>query len=166
MCKSFIHYINIYRTIFLPIVLYGCVTWFLTLREEHRLWVFENRVLRKIFGPKKDQVTGKWRKLHNWELNDLYSSPSIVHVIKSRRMRWAVHVACMGARRCIYRVLLGKPEGKRPLGRLRHRWEDYIKMGLQKGGWGAGQVVGTCKCGNELWGFIKCGEFLDQLRNG
>ena len=87
---------KIYRTIILPVVLYGCETWSLTLREERRMRVFENRVLRTIFGPKRDGVTGEWRKLHNEERNDLYSSPSIVRVIKSRRMRWAVHVALMG----------------------------------------------------------------------
>ena len=92
--------IKIYRTIILPVVLYGCETWSLTLREEHRLRVFENRVLRRIFGPKSDGVTGQWRKLHNVELNDLYSSSNIVRVIKSRRMRWAGHVARMGERRC------------------------------------------------------------------
>jgi len=105
----------IYRTIILPVVLYGCETWSLTLREERRLRVFENRMLRRIFGPKRDEVTEEWRKLNNEELNDLYSSPSIVRVIKSRRMRWAGHVARMGERRGLYRVLVGKPEGKRPL---------------------------------------------------
>ena len=88
--------IKIYRTIILPVVLCGCETWLLTLREEHRLRVFENRVLRRIFGAKRDGVTGEWRKLHNEELNDLYCSPNIVRVIKSRRMRWADHVAHMG----------------------------------------------------------------------
>ena len=87
--------IKIYRTIILPVVLYGCETWSLTLREEHRLRVFENRVLRRIFGPRRDGVTVDWRKLHNEELNDLYSSSNIVQVIKSRRMRWAGHVARM-----------------------------------------------------------------------
>ena len=87
--------IKIYRTIILPIVLYGCETWSLTLREEHRLRVFENRLLRRIFGPKRDRVTREWRKLHNEELNDVYSSPNIVRVIKSRRMRWAGHVVRM-----------------------------------------------------------------------
>ena len=86
-------------------------------------------MLRRIFGPKRDEVTGAWRKLHNEELNDLYCSPNIVWVIKSRRMGWAGHVACMGERRGIYRVLVGTPEGKRPLGRTRHRWEDN-KMDL------------------------------------
>jgi len=94
----------------LPVVLYGCETWSLTLREEHRLRVFENRVLRKLFGPKRDEVTGEWRKLHNEELNNLYSSPNILRVIKSRRMGWAGHVARMGEGRGVYRVLVGKPE--------------------------------------------------------
>ena len=88
--------IKIYRTIILPVVLYGYETWSLTLREERRLRVFENRVLRKVFGPKRNEVTGDWRKLHNEELNDLYSLPNIVRVVKSRRMRWAGHVARMG----------------------------------------------------------------------
>ena len=99
--------IKIYRTIILPVVFYGCETWSLTLREEHRLRVFENRVLR-IFGPRRDEVTGEWRKLHNEELNDLYSSPNIVRVIKSRRMRWAGHVACMEEGRGVHRVLVGE----------------------------------------------------------
>jgi hypothetical protein len=128
--------IKIYRTIILPVVLYGCKTWSLTLREEHRLRVFENRVVRGIFGPKRDGVTGEWRRLHNEELNDLYSPPNIIRVIKSRRMRWAGHVACMGEGRGAYRILLGRPEGRRPLGRPRRRWEDNIKMDLQEVGWG------------------------------
>jgi len=108
----------------------------LTLREECRLRVFENRVLRRIFGPKRAGITGEWRKLHNEELNGLHSSPNILQVIKSRRMRWAGHVACKGERRGVYRVLVGKPEGKRPLGRPRRRWEDNIKMDLQEVGCG------------------------------
>jgi len=92
--------------------------------------VFENRVPR-IFGPKRDEVTGEWRKLQNEELNDLYSSPTIFRVIKSRKMRWAGHIARMGARIGVYRVLMGKPEGKRPRGRPRLRWKDNIKMDLQ-----------------------------------
>jgi hypothetical protein len=87
---------RICKTIILPVILYGCKTWSLTLREEHRLRVFENKVLRRIFGTKKDEVTGRRRKLHNEELRDLYSSPSIIRVIKSRRMKWAGHVARMG----------------------------------------------------------------------
>src|SRR5215475_6099359 len=130
--------IKIYRTIIQPVVLYGCETWSLTLREEHRLRVFENRVLRRVFVPKRDEVTGEWRKLHKEELKDLYSSPSIVRVVKSRRMRWAGHVARMGEERGVHmvlvgkpEVLVGKPEGKRPLGRPRRRWEDNIKVDLQ-----------------------------------
>ena len=113
--------IKIYRTIILPVVLYECDTWSLTLREEHRLRVFENRVLRRIFEPNREGVTGEWRKLHNEELNDLYFSPNIVRVIKWRRMRWVGHVACIGEKRGVYRVLVGKHEGKRPLGRPRLR---------------------------------------------
>jgi hypothetical protein len=94
--------------------------------------VFENRVLRRIFGPKRDEVTGEWRKLHSRELHNLYSSPDIIRQIKSRRMRWAGHVTRMGEGRNVYRVLVGKPEGKRPLGRPRRRWEDGIKMDLRE----------------------------------
>jgi len=117
---------KIYRNIILPVVLYGCETWSLTLREERRLRVFENRVLRRIFGPMRDEVTRVWRKLHTEELNDLYSSLNIFRVIKSRRMKWAGHIAYIGERRGIYKVLVGKPEGKRRLGRPRRRWEDNI----------------------------------------
>jgi hypothetical protein len=114
--------IRIYKMIILPVVLYECETWSLTLREEHRLRVFDNRVLRRIFGPKRDEVTGEWRKLHNKELNDLSSSPSIIRIIKLQRMRWASHVARMGEKRNAYSSLVRKPEGKRPLGRQRRRW--------------------------------------------
>jgi len=117
-------------------VVYGCETWSLALRDERRLRVFENRVLRRIFGPKKDEVTVQWSKLHNEELNDLYSSPNIVRVIKSRRMRWAGHVARRGKRRGVYRVFVEKPEEKIPLGRPRRRWEDNIKMDLTEVGYG------------------------------
>jgi hypothetical protein len=97
--------------------------------------VFENRVLRGIFGPKRDAVTGEWRKLHSGELHNLYSSPDIIRQIKSNRMRWAGHVARMGEGRNVYRVLMGKPEGKRPFERLRRRWEDGIKIDLREIGW-------------------------------
>ena len=122
--------IKIYRTIILPVVLYWCETWSLTLREEMKLRVFENKVLRRIFRPRRDEVTGKWRRLHNEELNDLYCSPNIVRVIKSRRMRWVGHVVRMGEERGVYRVLVGKPEGKRPLERSWRRWVDNIRMDL------------------------------------
>ena len=104
------------------------------MREERRLRVFENRVLRRVFGPEKNEVTREWRKLRNEELSDLYYLPNIVRVVKSRRMRWAGHVARMGERRGVYRVLVGKSEGKRQLGRPRRRWEDNIKMDLQEVG--------------------------------
>jgi len=98
--------------------------------------LFENRVLRRIFGSKRDEVTRDWRKLHNDELNDLYSSRNIFRVIKSSRMRWAGHIARIGERRVVYRILVGKREGKRPLGRRRRRWEDNIKMDLKEVGCG------------------------------
>jgi hypothetical protein len=123
---------KIHKTIILPVVLYGCETWSLTLREEHRLRVFENRVLRRIFVPKRDEVTGEWRKLHNEELHNLYSSPDIIRQVKSRRMWWAGHVARMAEERKVYKILVGKPEGKRPLGRPRRRWEDGIRMDLRE----------------------------------
>ena len=118
------------------VVLYGCETWSLTLQEERKLRVFENMVLRRIFEPRRDEVTGEWTRLHNEGLNDLYSSPNIVWVIKSRRMRWAGHVVHMGEERGVYRVLLGKLEGRRPLGRPRRRWVDNIRMDLQEVGCG------------------------------
>ncbi|KAJ4438518.1 hypothetical protein ANN_14463 [Periplaneta americana] len=127
--------VRIYKTVILPVLLYGCETWTLTLREEHRFRVFENKVLRKIFGAKRDEVTGEWRKLHNTELHALYSSPDIIRNIKSRRLRWAGHVARMGESRNAYRVLVWRPEGKRPLGRPRRRWEDNIKMDLREVGY-------------------------------
>jgi hypothetical protein len=107
--------------------------------------VFENKVLRKIFGPKRDEVTGEWRKLHNKELRDLYSSPSIIRIIKSRRMRWAGHIARMGEKRNMYRLLVGMSEGKRPLGRPRHRWVDNIIMDLVEMGWGGVDWIGLAQ---------------------
>ena len=136
--------IKIYRTIILPVVLYGCETWTLTLREERKLRVFENMVLRRIFRPRRDEVTGEWRRLHNEELNDLYSSPNIVRVIKSRRMRWAGHVARMGEERgvCVGSWWGNRREGDHwgdlgvdgwiILGRISRRWDVCIWTGL---GW-------------------------------
>jgi hypothetical protein len=105
------------------------------LKEEHRLRVFENGVLRRIFGLKRDEVMGEWRKLHNDKLHDLYSTPSIIRIIKLR-MRWAGHVTRIGEKRNAYRLLVGEPEGKRPLRRPRHRWVDNIRIGLGEMGWG------------------------------
>ncbi|KAJ4449162.1 hypothetical protein ANN_00558 [Periplaneta americana] len=113
----------------------GCETCTLNLGEEHRLRAFENKVLRKIFGAKRDEIIGEWRKLHNTELHALYSSPDIIRNIKSRRLRWARYVARMGESKNAYRVLVGSPEGKRPLGRPRRRWEDNIKMDLREVGY-------------------------------
>jgi hypothetical protein len=110
-----------YKTIILPVVLYRCGTRSLTLREEHGLRVFENRVLRRIFGPKRNEMTGGWRKLYNEELHNLYCSPNIIRMITPRRMRWAENLARMGEKRNAYRILMGHPEGKRPPGRPRRR---------------------------------------------
>ena len=107
--------------------------------------MFDNMVLRKIFGPRRDEVTGEWRRFYNEELNDLYSSPNNVRVIKSRRMRWAGHVARMGEERGVYRVFLGKQEGKRPLGRPRRRWLDNIRMDLQEVGCGYMDWIGLAQ---------------------
>jgi hypothetical protein len=109
------------------------------------MFLFENRVLRRILGPKRDEVMGEWRKLHKKELRDLYSSPSIIRIIKSRRMRWTGHVARMGEKRNAYRLLVGKPEGKKPLGRLRSRWADNIGMDLGEVGCGIVDWIGLTK---------------------
>jgi hypothetical protein len=145
------------------------------MREERRLSVFENRVLRRIFGPERDEVIGEWRKLHTEELNDLYCSPNIVRVIKSRRMRWAGHAACARERRGVYRVLVWKPEGKRPLGRHRRSWEDNIRIDLKELGCGGLDWIELAQDRDRwralvtavmnLWGAIKCGELLDSLWN-
>jgi hypothetical protein len=136
--------VKIYETIMVPVVLYGCKTWSLTLREEHRLRVFETRVLRRIFGSKRDEVMGEWRKLNSGELHDLYSLPGVIRQIRSRIMWWAGHVACLGEERKLYKVLVGKPKGKRPLGRPRHRWEDGIRIDLGE--------IGLRGCGVDLPG--------------
>jgi len=137
--------IKIYRNIILPVVLYECGIWSLKLRDERRLRVFENRVLRRVFGTKRDKVAGQWRKLHNEEIRDLYSLPNIVRVVKSRRMRWVEHVAGMLEWRVVQRVLVGKPEGKRPFGIPRREWEYNIRRilgsgrGWRLGGFGSGR---------------------------
>jgi hypothetical protein len=109
-------------------------------------------VLRRIFGPKRDEATGEWRKLHNEELHDLYPTPSIIRIIKARRMRWAGHVARMGEKNNSYRLLVGKPEGRRPLGRPIHRWLDNIRMDLVEVGWGDVDLIGLAQdmAGGEL----------------
>jgi hypothetical protein len=119
------------------------------LEEERKLRVFDNRVLRRIFGLKRDEVTGEWRKLHNEGLNGMYSLSNIVRVIKSR-LRWAGHVARMGEGRGVYRVLVGKPEGERPLGRTRRRWEDNVRMDLQEVGCGCEDWIGLVQ-GRDRW---------------
>jgi hypothetical protein len=113
-----------------------------------------DQVLRRIFGTKRDEVTGEWRKLHNEELRDLYSSPSIIRIIKSRRMRWAGHVARMGEKRKAYRLLVGKPEGKRPLGRPRRRWVDNIRMDLGDVGWSDVDWIGLAQDRNRWRGVV------------
>jgi hypothetical protein len=135
-----------YKTLILSVVLYGWETWSLTLRKEHRLRVFENRVLRRIFGPKMDEVTGEWRKLHIEELHNLYSSPDIIRQVKSRRMLWVEHVARMGEGRKLYKVLVGKP-AKRPLGRPRRRWGNGIRMDLGRLAWGVWIGFDQCRAG-------------------
>ncbi|KAJ4426792.1 hypothetical protein ANN_26591 [Periplaneta americana] len=147
--------VRIYQTVILPVVLYGCETWTLTLREEQRLRVFENKVLRKIFGAKSDEVTGEWRKLHNTELHALYSSSDIIRTIKSRRLRLTGHVARMGESRNAYSVLVGRPEGKRPLGRPRRRWEDNIKVDLREVGYDGRDWINLAHDRDQWWAFVR-----------
>jgi hypothetical protein len=128
--------VKIYKTIILTVVLYGCETWSVILSEEHRLREFEKRVLRRILRSNKNEVTRKWRKLHIGGLHNLYSSPDIIRQMKARRMRWAGHVARMGEGRNVCRVLVGNPEGKRPLGRPRRRRKHAIRIDLREVGWG------------------------------
>jgi hypothetical protein len=128
--------VKIYKTIILPVVLDGCETWSLTLREEYRLSMFENRVLRRICGPKRDEVMGEWRKFHNGELHNLYLSPDIIRQIKSRKMRWVGHVAHMGEGRNVYRVLVGQPKGKNHLKDQGIDGRMGIKIDLREIGWG------------------------------
>jgi hypothetical protein len=144
--------IRIYRPIIFPVVLYGCETWSLILGKEHRLKVFENRVLRRTFGEKTDEVTGGWRKLHNEELHNFYSSPSIIRMITSRRMPWAGHAARIGEKWNAYRIVVGNAEGKRPLGRLRRRWVDNIKVDLKEIGWGGMDWINVAQDRNQRSG--------------
>jgi hypothetical protein len=129
-CPGIVKKVKIYKTIILPVVLYGCESSSLTLRKEHRLRVFENRVLRRIFGPKRDEVTGEWRKFTM--RNFIICTHPQISLGKSRRMMWMGHVARMGEERNVYKILVGKPEGKRPLGRPRRRWEDGIRMDFRE----------------------------------
>jgi hypothetical protein len=129
--------VKMYKTIILLVVSYGCETLPQSLSEELRLRVFENRVLKRIFGSRRDEETGELSKLHSEELHILYSSPNIIRQIKSRRVRWVGHVASMVEERDVYIVLVVKPEGRRPLGRPRCRWEDGIRMDLREIGWGS-----------------------------
>ena len=147
--------VKTYKTIILPVVLYGCETWSLTLREKHTLRVFENKVLRKIFGAKKDEITGEWRKLHNAMLHALYSSPNIIRNLKSRRLRWVGPVARMDQSRNTCTVLVGKPEGKRPLGRPRRRWEDNIKMDLREVGCDPGEWINLAEDGDQWQAYVR-----------
>jgi len=129
---------KIYNIVIFPTVLYGCGTWSLALTEERRLSVFEHRLLRRLFGPKRDEVTGERIKLHNAEVYDLHSSPHTIRVIKSRKICWVGHVARMRERRGTNRIMMGKHGGWKPLRRPRLRWEDNINMDLQDVGWGHG----------------------------
>jgi hypothetical protein len=117
------------------VVVYGCETWSLALKEEHRASAYESRVSRRIFGPKRGETTRGWKQLHNEELHNLYSSPNIIRMVTSRRMRWVGHVACIWAKLNVYRILVGKPEGKIPLERPKYRREDNIKMHVGGLGW-------------------------------
>jgi hypothetical protein len=154
--------VKVNKTIILPFLLYGCEMWSVTLRAQHGLRVFENRVLRRICGSKRDDVTGERTKLHNEELHNLYSSQNIISYIKSTRMKWVGHVARVGEETKVYKALMEKPEGNRLIGRSRRRQEDGIRMDLGETGWGAceadstgsghGPVTSSCKCGKQFSG--------------
>jgi hypothetical protein len=135
------------------------------LREEHRLRVFENRVLRRIFGPKREE-DGSWRKLHNDELHSLYSSPNIVRVIKSRSLRWTGHVARMGEGRGVYRVLVGRPESKRPLGRPGRRWENNINLDLREIGIDESNWIQLAQVRVQWRAFVNTDEISGSIKKG
>ncbi|KAJ4442180.1 hypothetical protein ANN_12046 [Periplaneta americana] len=156
--------IRIYKTVILPVVLYGCETWTLTLREEQRLRVFENKVLRKIFGAKRDEVTGEWRKLHNIELHTLYSSPDTNRNIKSRRLRWAEHVARTGEIRNAL-VLVRRPEEKITLGRPRRKWEDDIKMDLREVGYDCRDWINLAQDRDRWRAYMRAAMNLRKVRH-
>ena len=137
--------VNTYKSTILPIILHGCETSSLTLRDEHRLRVFGNKVNRKTFGAKRDDITGEWRKLRNVELHTLYSWPNIIRNFNSRRLIWAGHVARMEHSRNAYNVLVAKPKGKRSLGRPRRRCGDNIKMDLMEVGCYPGDWIDLTK---------------------
>jgi hypothetical protein len=145
--------VKIYKTIMLSVVMYEYETWSLTLRKEYRLRVFENRVLRRIFVPKGDEVTGEWRKLYNEKPHNLYSSKNIKQM-KSRRKRWAGHVARMGVERKVYKVLVRKPEGKRLLERPRRRWENEIRMDLREIGWRIVELIHLAGDSDRWWALV------------
>jgi len=126
--------LKIYRTVILPVILYGCESWSTTLAVEHTLRVFENKVLRKVYGPKRDEMTGEWRRLHNKELHGLYDSPDIVKIIKSETTKVGRPCCSDGEKRRLYSILVGRPDGKRPLGRPGRRFEDNIRRDLREVG--------------------------------
>jgi hypothetical protein len=146
-----------YKTVILPVVLYGCETWYLTLWEKHSL-VFENRVLRRIFGSKRDEMAGERKKLHSEDFRDLNSAPSVIRMIKSMMMmRWAGHIARMEEKRKGYRLLVGKPEGKRPLGRPRRRWVRNIRTDFGEVGWGDADWIGLAQDKNRWRALVNFG---------
>jgi hypothetical protein len=157
--SKYVYKLQRYKTIILPAVLYGCESWSLTLRQQHRLRVFENRVLLRIFGPKRFE--GMKRRRNCIKLHDLYSPPSTIRIIKSRRMRWSGHAGRMREKMNAYSLLAGKPERKRPLRTPIRRWADKIKMNLIRDrkrwcGSGEGQMNNSCVCGKGPSGSINC----------
>jgi hypothetical protein len=154
--------IKIYKTVILLFVLYGCETWSLTLREKCRLRIFENRVLRRMFGPKREE-DGLWRKLHTDEVHSQYSSLNIVRVNRLRRTRWTGHLAYMGEGRGVQRILVGRPKHKRPLGRHRHRWEDNNKLDLREVGIDGANWIQVAQVRVHWWAFVKMVMILQVL---